>query len=215
MKKIIVFVGPPNGGKGSAIREMKQKLSQSLRVISSGDLLRELAKSNKEVEHYITTGQLVPNNVIMPLACKEIVSAEEEIIILDGFPRTTAQAKTFLELCKNEFVVCIELLCSDKVCLERAQVRRICKHCNEPQRANETNDCIICGQKDALEIRADDANIVKRLTTFREETQEITDIFASVTEVLRIGTSDGINESQIQAMTDFAEGKEVIDRFFP
>lgn len=104
MPTFIVLLGPPGAGKGTQA-EILAKTS-SLPHISSGDIFRENIKQNTElgklVQTYITKGELVPDDVTVAMI-KERFSRPDcaQGAILDGFPRTPAQAGDLEEMLKS------------------------------------------------------------------------------------------------------------------
>ncbi len=98
----VVFLGPPGAGKGTQAVRIAQKYS--VPHISTGDILRDAVKEGTELgklaKSYMDKGELVPDSVIIGII-KERLSEEDvksKGFILDGFPRTIAQAKALDEL---------------------------------------------------------------------------------------------------------------------
>jgi adenylate kinase len=91
----IVLVGPPGSGKGTQAEALTQRLS--IPKISTGDMLRAALKAGtplgKEAASYMNAGKLVPDSVVIGLVEERLKQADTQNgFILDGFPRTTAQA---------------------------------------------------------------------------------------------------------------------------
>jgi len=95
MAEIFVLLGPPGAGKGTQAKVLSEELG--LTHISSGDLFRENLKAQTELgklaQAYMSRGELVPDDVTISMV-KERLSREDAArgAILDGFPRTPAQA---------------------------------------------------------------------------------------------------------------------------
>ena len=93
---IIVLIGAPGSGKGTASKRLKADLN--LLHISTGDVLRENVKNGtdlgKQAKTYMDSGALVPDDVIINMV-KELIDTPEAVngVIFDGFPRTIAQAE--------------------------------------------------------------------------------------------------------------------------
>lgn len=92
----LIFLGPPGAGKGTQARILEQRFG--VKQISTGDILREhrAAGTNlgKQAEGYMQRGELVPDDLIVDMIAHEL-SRNPTGFVLDGFPRTVAQAQAF------------------------------------------------------------------------------------------------------------------------
>lgn len=100
----LLMVGPPGAGKGTQAVRIAEKFG--LRHISSGDLLRAHVTRDtaigKQVQQYLTSGDLVPDGIVMDILRKPVVEASEAGgYVLDGFPRTVEQAETAYEVAQS------------------------------------------------------------------------------------------------------------------
>ncbi len=100
-RKYIVMLGPPGAGKGTQAKKLAQELD--LVHVSSGDLFRENLKNETELgklaQQYMNQGELVPDDVTIRMVEERLSRTDcEEGAVLDGFPRTPAQAKALDEL---------------------------------------------------------------------------------------------------------------------
>lgn len=135
--QVFILLGPPGSGKGTQAK----KLSQYFHIshISTGDLLREQMNKKTEigktVEIYIQNGQLVPDEIILHMLFKRISALESKKgYILDGFPRTLAQAEklqVYFKQHKIESLV-FNLDLSDREITKRLSNRLICSKCHLP-----------------------------------------------------------------------------------
>ncbi|NPB05816.1 MAG: adenylate kinase [Aquificae bacterium] len=125
---IVVFLGPPGAGKGTQAQRLVEE--KGFIHISTGDLLREAVKKGtelgKKAKEYMERGELVPDELIVALIKEKL--PEEGKVILDGFPRTIAQAEALdrmlAELGKKvDAVVLFEV--PDEVVVERLSGRRV------------------------------------------------------------------------------------------
>jgi adenylate kinase len=96
----LILLGPPGAGKGTQAERMTEDFS--LPYISTGDMLREAVKGGTELgteaKSYMDKGELVPDEVIIGVILEKVRSAEAaDGFILDGFPRTIAQAEALDE----------------------------------------------------------------------------------------------------------------------
>jgi adenylate kinase len=97
----IVLLGPPGAGKGTQAKRIAQRLD--LVHVSTGDLFRENLKNETELgqlaQQYMNKGELVPDAVTVRMVEERLSRSDcEEGTVMDGFPRTPAQAKAFDEL---------------------------------------------------------------------------------------------------------------------
>ena len=170
----IILLGAPGAGKGT----QASKIVQAYRLphISTGDIFRENIKNQTPVgvlaKSYIDKGQLVPDAV----TC-EIVEERIELddckngYMLDGFPRTIAQAEALDKMAKVDVVINIDVDLS--LLIDRLCGRRVCKDCGESyhvSRLNGAMTCTRCGGE--LFQRKDDnpETVRKRLEVYNAQT---------------------------------------------
>ena len=180
----LILVGPPGAGKGTQGEILSKKLG--IDTISTGAMLRAAIKNGTEVgklaQQYIDEGKLVPDDVIIKIV-KERLSEPDcaNGFILDGFPRTTAQAEALTESgVKIDKVLSIEL--ADEIIVGRLSARRECSKCAAPyhmefNRPKVDGVCDKCGGE--LIQRADDnpETIKKRLNVYHEQTEPIKEYY--------------------------------------
>jgi len=133
MATFIVLLGPPGVGKGTQAKILSEKTG--LAHISSGDLFRENLKNQTELgklaQTYMTKGELVPDDVTIAMIKDRLTRPDCNIgAILDGFPRTPAQAEA-LETMLHEFnghVDCVPYITANEdVLVERLSSRLTCR----------------------------------------------------------------------------------------
>jgi len=125
----IVMLGPPGAGKGTQAKILAQKLD--LVHVSTGDLFRENLKNETELgqlaQQYMNKGELVPDDVTVRMVEERLSRSDcEEGAVMDGFPRTPAQAKAFDELLEkfnSEVSVVPYIKVPDEVLVERLSGR--------------------------------------------------------------------------------------------
>lgn len=182
----IVMLGKPGSGKGT----VGKMLSRSLNLvhISSGELFRSYTKKagkiGKEIESYISKGNLVPDELAIKLVEQRLLEKDcKNGVILDGFPRTVAQAEEldiFLKQHNSKIDIAVELKLSDQAIIERIVKRRICPNpeCREVynlefRKPKADGICDVCGSK--LIQREDDKieTVEQRLKIYRETSQPL------------------------------------------
>lgn len=183
----LILMGPPGAGKGTQGEILAKKLN--IQTISTGVMLRSAIKEGTEIgkvaAQYINDGLLVPDSVIVDVV-KERLSKDDvqNGFILDGFPRTVAQAKALTETgIKIDKVLCIEV--SDDEIVGRLSSRRECSKCGAPynvisNKPEKDGVCDKCGGE--LIQRADDVpeTIMNRLSIYHKETEPIIDYYAQM-----------------------------------
>ncbi len=145
----IVFLGPPGAGKGTQAKRVVVDLG--LEHLSTGDILREeVARSTglgKKAKGFMDRGELVPDDLIIDMTRGRIERAKKGFV-LDGFPRTVAQAEALDRISKLDAVVNIDLSRAEVV--QRLTARRVCRACGTIYNlgfnlAAETTRCEACG----------------------------------------------------------------------
>lgn len=130
----LVLMGPPGAGKGTQGEILSKRLD--INTISTGVMLRTAIKEQSEIgkiaEKYINDGKLVPDDVIVSIVKERLQKPDcAKGFILDGFPRTTAQAEALTESgVKIDKVLSLEV--ADEAIIERLSSRRECSKCGAP-----------------------------------------------------------------------------------
>lgn len=162
----ILIFGPNGSGKGAQSSLIASEYGIS--HIESGDLFRNQIQGNTSLgmkaKEYIDRGDLVPDEITIPMVLNELKNYQSTGWLLDGFPRNLNQAETlFTTLCANGITLdyVIELNLEREIARKRIQGRRICE--NFPNHPNNLNTksiepingkCRVCGGN--LKVRADD-----------------------------------------------------------
>ncbi len=126
-KRKIILLGPPGAGKGTQAKRLVEKTG--LLHLSTGDILRdEVARGTdlgKQAKEYMDRGDLVPDDLIIGMIRGRIEGADG--FILDGFPRTVAQAEALEKITPIDLVINIDL--SQEEVVRRLSARRVCRNC--------------------------------------------------------------------------------------
>lgn len=201
----LVLLGPPGAGKGTQAASMVEKYN--IVHISTGDLLRAAVKAGtelgKEAKGYMESGQLVPDTLILGLVEERIQKEDcQEGFLLDGFPRTPAQADALDEMLKKlgqklDAVVNIEVPL-DKL-MVRLTGRRVCKKCGATYHVafNPSPKGDLCGAcGDALIQRADDteATVKNRLDVYEQQTAPLIDYYTNAGIIKNINGDQDIKK---------------------
>jgi adenylate kinase len=131
----VAFLGPPGAGKGTQARELAREWN--VPHVATGDMLREAAAAGtplgREAKGYMDRGALVPDDVIIRMIAERLAKPDARAgFLLDGFPRTIAQAEALERLLKDlgqplERVVYFDV--SEPELLRRLTGRRVCRNC--------------------------------------------------------------------------------------
>ena len=180
----LILLGPPGAGKGTQAKMLTERFS--IPQISTGDILRAAVKDKTpmglKAKQYMDTGGLVPDEVVVGIVRDRLQEADcINGFILDGFPRTVAQAdalQTSLEEMDKALDRVISLDVDAEALVERLTGRRTCKECGrgyhikfDPPRVDAL--CDTCGG--SLFQRYDDQEetIRKRLQVYADQTSPL------------------------------------------
>ena len=176
----LIFLGPPGAGKGT----QAERVCETLKVahISTGDMLRaemrEGTELGKAARAIIDRGELVPDDVIIGMVKNRVQKSDcENGFLLDGFPRTVAQADALAEICDIDSVVDIEVPFERLVA--RISGRRMCPDCGAAYHVSTYSEtkCAKCGA--ALYQRDDDKEetVQNRLKVYEKSTAPLIDYY--------------------------------------
>ena len=180
---IYILTGGPATGKGTR----SDILAKALNIphISTGDMLRERAQKDEELKASLSRGELVPDSMINAIL-EERITRKDCVngFVLDGYPRTYAQAVKLDELFEKyglSITKVMELVVPDELAFKRILERKKCDNCGEQYGIDfspKVEDvCDKCGGH--LSIRTDDTKetLAKRINTYRENAKDILDYY--------------------------------------
>ena len=184
----VVLLGPPGAGKGTHAGVVTETCK--IPHISTGDMFRAAIKNGTpvglEAKSYMDKGELVPDSVVCKMVEERISEADcSNGFLLDGFPRTMAQAKALdaaLAAKGQKIDLVINLQCSDEVVLGRLTTRRVCRTCGAIYNVNSKPPKVegVC-DVDGGEVyqRSDDTveTITNRLSVYKAQTAELIDYY--------------------------------------
>lgn len=198
----IIIMGPPGSGKGTQAEILSEKLS--IPHISTGAIIRNAIRNKTKfgiaTEEYIEKGQLVPDELVIPMVAERVKEKDcENGYILDGFPRTLCQAQAMEE--NNIKVDCVlNLIVSDDEIVKRLGGRRECKQCAAPYHVEfnppkNEGVCDKCGGN--LIQRADDneATIKERLSVYHKQTEPLVEFYKNVGNLVNVQGKDKIEDT--------------------
>ncbi len=206
LKMKLVLLGPPGAGKGTQAAAIID--TYHIPQISTGDILREAvsrgSKLGLEAKKFMDSGRLVPDEVVIGLIRERIKEKDcEKGFILDGFPRTIAQAEALAGFTGLDTVVNIAV--PEDELVRRLTSRRSCKGCGavfnllfKPPKQEGT--CDRCGGK--LYLRDDDneQTVRERLATYRNSTSPLIDFYDKKGILLTVDGSRKIDEIAVDIL---------------
>ena len=188
MSRYIVLLGPPGAGKGTQAAAISAKLR--LPHISSGDIFRENLKNKTELgtvaDGYISKGELVPDDITIAMIRERLSSSDcLDGALMDGFPRTPAQAEAFERMLKdiNGKVTAVPYInVTEDVLVDRLSGRWTCRKSGHVfhQKFNPPHEPGVC-DIDGSELyqREDDKTetVKRRIRVYLEQTQPLIEYY--------------------------------------
>ena len=205
----LIFLGPPGAGKGTQAVRVCEQLG--IPQISTGDILRRAIKNETptglNAKSYIDKGQLVPDSVVIDIVRERLVQDDcKNGYLLDGFPRTVAQAEALEGFAKIDAVVDIDV--SDEKLVARLSGRRVCLSCGGTYHVSQLNGsmtCAKCGNE--LIQRADDKaeTVLSRLTVYHAQTEPLIDFYTQRGLIKQVDGSKPMDECYAAIMAALGE----------
>ncbi len=195
----LVLLGAPGAGKGTVAKKLVERYG--IPQISTGDLLRaavaEQTELGKKAKSYMDAGELVPDSLVIDLIRHRLAQEDcKEGFILDGFPRTVAQAEALEQITDLDSVINLEV--SDEEVVRRLSGRRTCKQCgaiyhiqNIPPKV--PGKCDRCGGE--LFQRDDDREeaIRNRLKVYRSQTMPLLQYYEQRGKLYNVDGQAGVD----------------------
>ena len=181
----IVLLGPPGAGKGTQAKRLEDKFG--LVQLSTGDMLRAAVASGSELgqraRSIMEAGQLVPDELVIALISQRLDQPDAQNgVILDGFPRTTAQAGALDRMLTDKGLKLdhvIEMKVDDALPIDRISGRYTCAKCGEGyhdrnKKPKVAGVCDRCGSREFKRRPDDNASTVRtRLDAYHRQTAPI------------------------------------------
>ena len=197
----IVLFGPPGAGKGTQATAITH--ATGLPQVSTGDMLRAALSQGSELgvraKVFMESGQLVPDEVIIGLIAERLGEDDAGAgVLLDGFPRTIAQAQALEKIETVDLVISIEV--PDDRIIERICGRFSCASCgavyHDTFNRPELEDiCDSCSGSDFIR-RADDneSTVRSRLSAYHQQTSPLADWYLQREVLFRVDGNRQIDE---------------------
>lgn len=173
----LVFLGPPASGKGTQGRRLAEEFG--LAYLSTGALLRRALRDatplGEEARPFLDRGEYVPDETMVPMVL-EWVGKQKEGWLLDGFPRTLAQAEA-LDAALDVKPKAIVLQVEDDELRRRVRIRLECIDCHWVAREGGGNHCEKCGGLLAPRADDDSRKFENRLEEYRRLVLPVIDYY--------------------------------------
>jgi|688.fasta_scaffold45160_3 adenylate kinase len=200
----VIMLGRQGAGKGTQCRRLADHYG--VPHISTGEMLRAAVRQDsvvgRAVKAVLDAGKLVDDAMMISLVQGRIGQEDARVAgyLLDGFPRTVAQAESFDEItAARPVTVVVDLVVERDLVLDRLSARRTCENCeaNYVSTGNDPNPwtCDSCGG--AVRQRADDTPeaINRRLDLYDSQTAPLVDYYRSRNKLVAVdglGTPDEV-----------------------
>lgn len=178
----IVLLGAPGAGKGTQSARLVDEFGFT--HLSTGDLLRAAVKEGTELgvkaKSYMDAGELVPDEVVIGLVEEKLKAAPEASFLLDGFPRTPAQAVALDGVLANlgkklDYAIALEV--DSEALVARMSQRRVCHECGYPGTVETGPVCPKCGGEMYQRDDDNEATVRNRLDVYEKSTAPLIDYY--------------------------------------
>lgn len=201
----LILLGAPGAGKGTQATGLSEILN--IPHISTGEIFRDNIRRNTELgklaDTYISKGELVPDNVTVQIV-KDRISQKDcsKGFILDGFPRTIAQAEMLEDILTTEgksIDKVVNIVIEDEAVVKRLSNRIVCPSCGETYHLEfnpvEDNKCKKCGEQ--LVHRDDDKPDVirNRIAAYHRQTEPLVEFYRGKGKLMNVLSESSIEES--------------------
>ncbi len=211
MSRYIVLLGPPGAGKGTQAKLVSGKLNMP--HISSGDIFRENLKNKTDLgtlaEGYINRGELVPDDVTIAMI-KDRLSRPDcgEGALLDGFPRTVAQAEALdgmLTDLDGRVIAVPYIKVAEEILIERLTGRWTCPTCSRVYHENFNPPKVAdtCDYDNAELYQRDDdkaETVTRRIRVYLEQTQTLIDYYQKEGVLLEVDGAQTIDAVSVDLL---------------
>ncbi len=213
---ILILLGPPGAGKGTQAKKITEKYK--FPQISTGDILRAAVKEGTEMglkaKGYMDAGKLVTDEVVIEIIKDRIKEDDcSNGFILDGFPRTMAQASSLGDMLKEngmELGHVLDISVDESFLVERLTGRRTCKNCGFGYhiRFSPSSTDGVCDKCGGGLFQRDDDNeetVKNRFEVYKDQSDELKSFYSGLGKYQLIdGTTDP--ESVFKAVSAVIDG---------
>ncbi|MEE9466396.1 MAG: adenylate kinase [Candidatus Neomarinimicrobiota bacterium] len=218
----LILLGPPGAGKGTQAQQLCVRYG--IPHISTGDMLRDHAREKsalgKKAQRYMSQGKLVPDKVMLEMVADRLQRPDAANgFLLDGFPRTVAQAvglSSLLEEAYLELDAILAITVDPEVLVNRLSARRTCSNCNTiynliVQPSKKMGVCDVCGGTNLVHRDDDQPDTIRaRLEVYERETLPLLSYYRPMGKLLEVSGQGSVTDVQerVQAALPPYKGTE-------
>jgi adenylate kinase len=215
MRTRFILLGPPGSGKGTQAERITRQYGMP--QISTGDIFRYHISNEtdlgRKVKEYVSTGALVPDELVVDLVLDRLTQSDvQNGWLLDGFPRTIAQADAFAEDLKKtgsaiDGVIYIKV--PTDVLIKRITGRQVCEACGKTYNVcsfptRDPGVCDRCGGE--VKARADDTKETARtrIAVYEEQTKPLVEYYRNADQLTEVDGAEPVRVTfaKIEAIID-------------
>ena len=198
----LIIMGAPGAGKGTQAEIIAAR--ENIPAISTGQILRDAMAAGTELgktaKGYVENGDLVPDEIVIGIVRDYLKSdACSNGFILDGFPRSIAQAEA-LEKMGVQIDKVVEIHVADEKITSRMSGRRVCEGCGnsyhiEYKPTKVEGICDACGAKVVQRVDDKPETVLSRLETYHEKTAPLKDFYAAKGKLVTVEGQEEIADT--------------------
>lgn len=198
----LIFLGAPGAGKGTQAENVCEKYK--IPAISTGNMLREAVKNCTEAglkaKSFMDAGDLVPDEVVIGILKDRIAESDAENgFVLDGFPRTVAQAEA-LETMGVKIDRVVNIHVADQTICNRLSGRRVCEACGASYHVvyKPVKTEGVCNHCEGNVVQRNDdkpETVLARLATYHEKTQPLIGFYEKRGKLVTVEGQEEISDT--------------------
>ena len=179
----VIMMGPPGAGKGTQAGRFAKE--RGLPKISTGDILREAIKEQNPTalaaKARMDRGELVDDAMIIKIVADRLAKPDVQVgFVLDGFPRTVAQAQALDELMERMEsgpLIVVDVAVPEQELVRRLASRRICSACGTNAGPSDAASCAKCSGELVQRTDDDQGVVLERLKVYQQSTRPVLDYY--------------------------------------
>jgi len=179
----VIMMGPPGAGKGRQAGRFARE--RGLPKISTGDILREAIKEQNPTalaaKARMDRGELVDDAMIIKIVADRLAKPDVQVgFVLDGFPRTVAQAQALDELMERMEsgpLIVVDVAVPEQELVRRLASRRICSVCGTNAGPSDAATCAKCSGELVQRTDDDQGVVLERLKVYQQSTRPVLDYY--------------------------------------